>query len=79
MAIELRVDGYYDVIITEINGGEEVSETVEKNILKLLQSGEYVFSMNGREIYHIANLFKPLYNVELEPSDNVEYNWDIQF
>ena len=75
MAVELRIDGYFDMSFFYLQEPKEVSETEEKEILEKLQSGDYVIGMESKLVYGINNM-TPLYSFTISPSDAVEYDFD---
>jgi hypothetical protein len=75
MAIELNIQGYFDMTIYDMNGFE-VSEEKEKEILSKLQSGEYLIGINSGIISSIEGLSTPLFKFEIDPTDAVDYDFD---
>lgn len=78
MAIELSINGLFDMTILNFHTGEEVEEDIEQGILDNLQQGEYLISIANKTICDINDLQTPLYKFEFDPTDAVEYEFDEQ-
>lgn len=76
MALELSINGSYDITIVEIKTKIEVSKNKEVEILRKLQSGEMIISMNNRTIAELENLQNPIYSFEMDVNDETEYEFD---
>ena len=79
MAVELNVNGFFEVNFYEIDEfgmGEEVSEETEKIILENLKNGSYLFSMNNKTVVSLDDLQTVLYGVSLDATDALNYEWD---
>lgn len=75
MAVELRVDGYFEVSFHDLSSHEEVSEVIEQEILAKLQTGDYLISLNKKEVLDLKS-FTPVYGFSYDPTDALEYSWD---
>ncbi len=76
MAIELNINGYFDMTIYNYHTDTEVEEDIEQGILNNLQQGEYVISYNKKLIFEINDLNKPLYKFSLDVTDAVNYDYE---
>jgi len=78
MAIELSINGLFDMNIFDYYTGRELEKDIEQGVLDNLQQGEYFISISNRTIYDINDLQTPLYKFEFEPTDAVEYDFNEQ-
>jgi hypothetical protein len=78
MSIKLKIDGYLNMTIKYLNGQSIAikDKDIEEGILDNLQMGEYVIGFEDRCIYDINDLDKPLYRFELEPTHDIEYEYE---
>ena len=79
MAIELHIDGLFEIIIFYLDGkqvGQCKDVDIEKGILDNLQQGEYVIGLNSKNIFDINDLENPIYTFELETTDSMDYMFD---
>ena len=76
MAIELEINGYFDLTILNLYVETEVEKDIELGILDNLQQGEYVLSINKKEIFNINDMTTPIYKFLLEPTINLEYSFE---
>lgn len=76
MAVELRIDGYYEMSFHNIHTGEEVDQETEKGILDNLQQGEYFIGLDSKNVFDINDLKNPVYKFSLEGTDAIEYDFD---
>lgn len=75
MAIELHINGYFDMSIYNLNG-TEVEKDIEIGILDNLQQAEYVISMNDTTIVDINALNVPLYKFNLIATNALSYDFE---
>ena len=76
MAIEMRIDGFFNMEIFIFGTTKEVTEDVEKSILKKIEVGTFLVGMESRTISDINDLSTPLYSFNIEPQDSAEYDFD---
>ena len=77
MAVELRIDGYFEMTFYNVHTGEAIVEKdIEQGILDNLQQGEYVIGIDSKEIHDINDLHTPLYRFELVVQDSTEYDFN---
>ena len=76
MAVEFQINGFYEMSFHNIHTGEEVDQETEQGILDNLQQGEYVISMNDKNVLDINDLQNPVYKFELDPTDAINYEFD---
>ena len=75
MAVELHVNGFFEVTFKDSLTKEVVSEETEKTILENLKNGSYVYGMDTKTVFSLDG-FIPLYTVVLDPTDALNYEWD---
>jgi hypothetical protein len=75
MALELYVNGCFEVSFIDILTKEDISEETEKLIFENLNNGSYIFGMDSKTIFSLDN-FIPLYTVIIDSSDDLSYEWD---
>ena len=75
MAVELNINGFFEVSFVDTLTQEEVSEETEKLILKNLKNGTYVFGMGSKTVFNLDD-FIPMYKAVLDGTDALEYEWD---
>lgn len=75
MAIELRIDGYFEMNIFN-KLGREVDVETELSILDNLQQGEYLITLSSGKIYDINDFKDYLYTFKIVPTDATEYDFD---
>ena len=75
MAVELNVNGFFEVSFIDSLTKEEVSEETEKLILENLNTGSYIFGMDSKTVFSLDN-FIPLYTVVMDATDALNYEWD---
>jgi len=73
--IELSINGYFRMIIFNMNGSR-VEADIEQGILDNLQQGEYMIGIDSKNIFDINDLYTPLYNFTLEATINTNYEFD---
>lgn len=76
MAIELNINGYFDMNICLLGTEIPVDNETEQGILDNLQQGEYVISIRTRTISDINNLSTPLYSFVIESTVSSEYEYN---
>jgi hypothetical protein len=76
MAVEFQINGLYEMSFHNVHTGEEVDQETEKGILDNLQQGEYVISMNDKNVLDINDLQNPVYKFELDPTDSINHEFD---
>jgi len=76
MAIDLLVNGYFEMNISHIDTNEEVSKKEEKVILGKLQDGELFIGIGSRKIVSSQDLLTPLYSFSLEANSGSEYEFE---
>ncbi len=76
MAIELSINGLFDITILNYTTGIEVENDVEKVILDNLQKGDYVIGISERLIHDLKDLQTPLYRFSLDATDVLDYEFD---
>ena len=76
MAIELKIDGYFEMFIFNLHTNTEVEEDIEQGVLDNLQQGEYVIGLESKFIYDINDLVNPVYSFSYDLTDSVEYDFD---
>ena len=78
MALELKIDGYFEMSIYKVKGNEEieVSEAEEKEVLEKLNNGTYLFGIDSKTIISLDDFKNPLYVVSLDGTDALEYEFD---
>ena len=79
MAVELSINGLFKMTFFYMNGkqvGQHKDKDIELGILDDLEMGEYVISLDKKEVYNINDLETPIYTFVLDPTDNVEYDFD---
>ena len=76
MAIELHINGYYEMQVFNLHTGERLPEDLELGVLDNLQQGEYFIGINSKTIVSIDDLMTPLYKFDLEATTAVEYKFD---
>lgn len=74
--VELYVNGYFEITFLSGSTGEVMEDDYQLGIMDNLQQGEYVISMQDRTVKEINNLDIVLYTFELDPTVNVEYEFD---
>jgi hypothetical protein len=75
MAIELKIDGYFEMSFKDL-AGLPVDKATEKEILKNLQSGDYIIGLNSKMVVKTEEFLVPIYSFELEPTDNSDYEYE---
>lgn len=76
MAVELQVNGFFELTFIDPVTKKEVSEELEKVILANLQNGTYLFGMDSKNIVSLENLSTNMYEVVIEPTDAVNYEFN---
>jgi hypothetical protein len=76
MALELNINGFFEVTFTNSTTAKEVSEDEEKIILDNLNSGEYLFGLNSKTIVSLDDMQTVLFDVHIDPTDAVNYEFD---
>lgn len=79
MAIELKVDGYFELTIYYLNGkqvGIHNDKDIEQGILDNLQQGEYLIGINSKTIVDINDMNTPLYTFEIEAGSMTDYEFE---
>lgn len=77
MAIELRIDGYFEMTIYNYQTGERVDEKTEKGVLKKLQNGEHIIGIDSKTIVDINQIQTPIYKFSIDPAKSgAEYEFD---
>ena len=76
MAIELHIDGLFEMHIKNVHSGESVDKETELGVLDNLQQGEYVIGVNSKNIFDINDLVNPIYSFELDATDSLEYMFE---
>ena len=76
MAIELNINGYFDLTIYNFHTGEEVDKETEQGVLDNLQQGEYLMGLESKTISDINDLSNPIYKIEITPTDAVSYEFE---
>ena len=75
MAIELKIDGYFEMTIVNYETAEEVDEQEESLVLKRLQEGDYVIGLNNKVIYDIDDFENPKYSFYFDSTNFCEYEF----
>lgn len=75
MAVELHINGFFEVSFVDTLTQEEVSEETEKLILENLKNGTYIYGMDTKTVFTLED-FIPMYKVVLDPTDALNYEWD---
>jgi len=76
--IELRVDGYFNMNIFDLDG-TPVSEKVESEILSKLQTSEYLIGLESKKISSLDDYLTPLYSFELDGTDAMNYEFSEKY
>ena len=73
---QVNVSGFFDIKFYYLNSQEVKDEAEKREILKKLQSSDYLIGFESKTIMSLNNLGKVLYTISLHPTDSVEYEFD---
>jgi len=76
MAIELKIDGYFKMVIFSHGTRQPIDREDEQGVLDSLQQGEYLMDIESKTIEDINDLDTPLYSFDIAPQDNVDYDFN---
>ena len=74
--VELHINGYFEITFLNPITKQPVDDDIQLGISDNLQQGEYLIGMNSRTVKDINDLDNVLYTFELDPTDNVSYEFD---
>jgi hypothetical protein len=74
--VELYINGYFEVTFLNPVTKEPVDDDIQLGIMDNLQQGEYLLGMNSRTVKDINDLDNVLYTFELDPTNNISYEFD---
>jgi len=76
MAVEIKIDGYFEIVFKNIKTNERVDLETETTILRKLKSTEYAIDMEKREVNELEDLEFVLYTFDLVPTFNTSYEFN---
>ena len=76
MTIEFGISGFLELTICTLNTDIPVDNETGLGVMDNLQQGEYTIGIRDSTICDINNLSEPLYSFILEPTNNVEYEFE---
>lgn len=76
MALELNINGYFELHICNLGTEIPVEKEVELGVLDTLQQGEYLLNMRSRTISDINDIMNPIYSVVIEATESSEYEFE---
>ena len=76
MALELNINGYFELHICNLGTEIPVEKEIELGVLDTLQQGEYLLNMRSRIIVDINDFTTPLYSVIIEATESSEYEFE---
>ena len=76
MALELNINGYFELYICNLGTEIPVEKEIELEVLDNLQQGEYLLNMRSRTISDINDIMTPIYNVVIEATESSEYEFE---
>ena len=74
--VELHINGYFELTFLNPVTHEPVDEDFQLGIMDNLQQGEYLIGMESRTVKDINDLDNVLYTFDIEPTNNVAYEFD---
>ena len=76
MAIELNVQGYFEMTVCLVGTEVPVEKEIEQGVLDNLEQGEYLIGIRDRTIMDINDLENPIYSFVMESTESSEYEFD---